>query len=41
VKPREWFLVPLTAIQEAIEKISDNTLTSYVYDPGLAKLAKR
>lgn len=41
VKPREWFLVPLTAIQEAIQRISDNTLTSYGYDPKLAKLVDR
>lgn len=32
VGPREWFLVPLFAIDEAIKKIEDGTITSYSYD---------
>lgn len=41
VRPREWFLVPLSAIQEAIQKISDNTLPGYTYEPKQVKLVKR
>ena len=38
VKPREWFLVPLTAIDDAVERIRDGSITDYVYDPKQAKL---
>lgn len=37
-KPREWFLVPLHAIKEAVERIMDGTLSDYVYDPHAAAL---
>lgn len=40
VIPREWFLVPLFAIDEAVEKIKDGTITRYVYDPGSARLVE-
>jgi hypothetical protein len=40
VKPREWFLVPLYAIDEAVERIRDGTITEYVYDPAVARLVK-
>ena len=36
--PREWFLVPLFAIDDAVGKIKDGTITGYVYDPKTAKL---
>lgn len=39
--PREWFLVPLFAIDDAVAKIKDGTITDYVYDPGQAKLVFR
>lgn len=41
VVPREWFLVPLFVIDEAVEKIRDGTITDYVYDPGSAALKRR
>jgi hypothetical protein len=41
VVPREWFLVPLFAIKEAVERIKDGTIAEYVYDPAKAKLRKR
>ena len=41
VIPREWFLVPLFAIDEAIEKIKDGTITNYIYDPRAAGLVER
>ena len=38
VIPREWFLVPLFAIKEAVAKILDGTITDFVYDPSTARL---
>lgn len=38
VVPREWFLVPLFVVDEAVEKIKDGTITQYVYDPSSASL---
>ncbi|NYS26838.1 GIY-YIG nuclease family protein [Rhodobacteraceae bacterium 2376] len=38
VVPREWFLVPLFAINDAVDKIRDGTITSYRYDPHAAAL---
>ena len=32
IVPREWFLVPLFVIKEAVEKIKDGTITDYFYD---------
>ena len=40
VVPREWFLVPLDAINTAVEKIQDGTITQYHYDPQQAKLVR-
>ncbi|WP_341223957.1 GIY-YIG nuclease family protein [Loktanella salsilacus] len=38
VIPREWFLVPLFAIDEAVERIKDGTIKGVVYDPETASL---
>lgn len=38
VEPREWFLVPLPVIEEAIQKIMDGTIGSFLYNPKLARL---
>ena len=38
VKPREWFLVPLQAIDEAVRRIRDESITDAVYDPNTARL---
>jgi hypothetical protein len=40
VQPREWFLVPLEAIEEAIEKIKAGTIEQFRYDPKTAKLTR-
>lgn len=40
VIPREWFLVPLFVIDEAIEKIREGTITGYVYSPQTAQLMR-
>jgi T5orf172 domain len=38
VKPKEWFLVPLLVIDEAVRRIRDGTITQYRYDPKIASL---
>lgn len=38
VQPREWFLVPLHVIDEAIQSIRTGTITKKIYDPKQAKL---
>ncbi|MEZ5681487.1 MAG: GIY-YIG nuclease family protein [Erythrobacter sp.] len=38
VKPREWFLVPLNAIDEAVERIRDGSITNFRYDPSQAQI---
>jgi len=38
VKPREWFLVPLHVIDEAVQRIRDGSITDMVYDPKTAQL---
>jgi hypothetical protein len=40
VKPREWFLVPLFVVDEAVRRIKDGTITDYIYDPNVARLVK-
>ena len=37
VQPREWFLVPLSAIDELVAKISDGSVTDFHYDPEQAR----
>lgn len=41
VRPREWFLVPLQVIDEAVNRIQDGSITDYVYDPAQAALVKQ
>lgn len=38
VKPREWFLVPLHVIDEAVERIRNGSITEVIYDPQTARL---
>lgn len=38
VKPREWFLVPLHVIDEAVERIRTGSITNLIYDPKTARL---
>src|SRR4051812_3122432 len=37
---REWFLVPLYAIDDAVEKIKEGTISNYNYAPRAARLEK-
>lgn len=41
IKPREWFMAPLSVIKEAVDRIIDGTILEYVYDPSEAALVKR
>lgn len=41
VVPREWFMVPLFVIDEAVDRIKDRTIVNYIYDPKSAKLVER
>lgn len=41
VHPREWFLVPLHIIDEAVKRIQDGTITQFIYDPARAALVER
>jgi hypothetical protein len=40
VIPREWFLVPVFVVDEAVERIKDGTITGYTYDPKTASLTR-
>jgi hypothetical protein len=39
VQPKEWFLVPLSVIDEAVQRIRDGSITDMVYDPATARLS--
>ena len=38
VKPREWFLVPLHVVDEAVQRIRDGSITDVAYDPKTARI---
>lgn len=38
VKPREWFVVPLNVVNEAVERIRDRSIVSYRYNPATGQL---
>lgn len=40
VKPREWFLVPLTVIDAAVQHIRDGSIMDMIYDLSTAQLVK-
>ncbi|MBV8658195.1 MAG: GIY-YIG nuclease family protein [Burkholderiales bacterium] len=41
VKPKEWFLVPLHVIDEAVRFVQDGSITAVEYDPESARLVSR
>jgi hypothetical protein len=41
VKPREWFLVPLAAIDAAVQRIRDGSIVDFQYDPSAGQLVDR
>jgi len=40
VEPREWFLVPLAVVEQAIEILKQGTILNYRYDPETATLQR-
>lgn len=40
VKPREWFLVPLHVIDEAVDRIRDRSILGVAYDPNVGELVR-
>lgn len=40
VEPKEWFLVPLSAIEEAMEKVINGTIGEFRYDPKSARIIR-
>ena len=38
VQPQEWFVVPLIVIDEAVQRIRDGSITTFVYDLAGATL---
>lgn len=40
VKPKEWFLVPLQVIDEAVQRIRDGSITEVVYERETARLRR-
>jgi T5orf172 domain len=41
VKPREWYLVPISVIDEAVARIRDGSIVEFEFDPKSARLAAR
>ena len=41
VKPKEWFLIPLFVVDDAVEKIKDGTINHFYYDPNQARLCPK
>ncbi|MFE9276813.1 GIY-YIG nuclease family protein [Paenibacillus glucanolyticus] len=41
VRPKEWFLVPLNVIDEAVSRIQDGSIVNVVYDPQTARLVEQ
>ncbi len=41
IVPREWFLVPIFAVDELVTRIEDGTVSDYIYDVKKARLKRR
>ncbi|MFB2351698.1 GIY-YIG nuclease family protein, partial [Priestia megaterium] len=40
VRPREWFLVPISAIDEAVAHLRDGSIVDVRYDPEAGRLVQ-
>lgn len=40
IRPREWFLVPLSIIDEVVKRILNGTISDVIYDPASASLVR-
>lgn len=38
VQPREWFLAPLSVIDQVVDRVKDGSIVGYQYDPATAQL---
>ena len=41
VQPREWFVVPFPAIEEAIQRLMDGSILDFAYNTKTAQLTKK
>lgn len=41
VRPKEWFLVPLHIIDEAVQRVRDGSITDVIYNPMSATLVEK
>jgi hypothetical protein len=41
VRPREWYLIPLSAVDRVVKAIQDGSIDTFVYDPGSASVVPR
>ena len=41
IRPREWFLIPLTLIEQAIALLMDGSIVDYYYDSNLDEIIRR
>lgn len=41
VRPREWFLVPISVVDEIVKRVVDSTLADYTYDRNRAELVPK
>ena len=41
IVPREWFLVPLSVVDEVVKRIKDGTIVDYSYDPNSGMIVKQ
>ncbi len=41
IRPQEWFLVPLNAIDDAVKRIEDGSITDYHYEPTEGRLVTK
>lgn len=41
IRPRDWFLVPISVIDEAVQRIRDGSITRFQCDPKQARLVER
>lgn len=39
--PREWFSVPISVIQQAVQMILDGSIVNYTYDPTTRRMVER
>ena len=37
-RPREWFIVPLPVVDEAVDRVRDGSITRFLYDSSAARL---